>query len=80
MPKSDKSENYSNANVVQFPQSRVSSRSGNKPLNVIGIGKMACTLGAPKEQMTGHWCNRCRGVWYGFLLEVECPVCGSRHG
>jgi hypothetical protein len=25
----------------------------------------------------GHWCSRCRGIWYGYLLEVACPVCGK---
>jgi hypothetical protein len=37
-------------------------------------------LGAQVEQTTSHWCSRCRGIWYGYLLGVACQVCGNRHG
>jgi Zn finger protein HypA/HybF involved in hydrogenase expression len=47
---------------------------------MLGTSTFAASLGAPVEQTTGHWCSRCQGIWYGFLLEVACPVCGNRHG
>jgi hypothetical protein len=65
--------------VIRFPQSRAPSGSG-KPAKVLGTGKMAELLGAPNRQTTGHWCSRCQGIWFGYLLEVACPVCGNRHG
>lgn len=46
----------------------------------LGFGAMAKLLGPPIEQTTGHWCSRCQGIWYGYLLEVACPACGNRHG
>ncbi|RJT28888.1 hypothetical protein D3227_33320 [Mesorhizobium waimense] len=66
--------------VLRFPQSRVSPVGAKKPAKILGLGPMATVLGAPEEQTIGHWCSRCRGIWYGYLLEVACPVCGNRHG
>ena len=68
------------AAVVRFPQSRVRQSGGDEPLNIVGTSQLAGVLGSPHEQVTGHWCSHCRGIWYGFLLEVICPVCGNRHG
>jgi hypothetical protein len=72
-------DNDSKPKVVRFPQSRVGLAS-KKPFLELGPGKMAQTLGPPTEQATGHWCRYCRGIWYGYLLEVTCPRCGNRHG
>lgn len=68
------------ASVVRFPLSRVPPRGSRDPYRDLGVGRMAKTLGIPKEQMTGHWCSRCKGIWFGYLLEVECPCCGNRNG
>jgi hypothetical protein len=65
--------------VVRFPQSRV-GRSSRKPFLELGQGRLAQTLGPATQQVTGHWCRYCRGIWYGYLLEVTCPRCGNRHG
>jgi hypothetical protein len=65
--------------VVRFPQSRVGLTS-RKPFKELGPGPLSQTLGLPTEQTTGHWCRYCRGIWYGYLLEVTCPRCGNRHG
>lgn len=66
--------------VIPFPQTRVRPPGGLDPPTELGFGRMTELLGAPREQTTGHWCSRCQGIWYGFLLEVACPVCGNRHG
>ncbi len=66
--------------VISFPQSRVLPAGASKPVRQLGIGEMAKSIGLPDRQATGHWCSRCHGIWYGYLLEVTCPVCGSRHG
>jgi hypothetical protein len=69
------------ANVLAFPQSRVTPpRSAPKPFKDLGTSKMCQALGMPKEQTTGHWCSNCKGIWFGYLLEVECPICNSRDG
>ena len=68
------------AAIVPFPQSRVRPPGGPDPYKELGNSKLSEALGIPKEQMTGHWCSRCKGIWFGYLLEVECPVCGSRDG
>jgi hypothetical protein len=70
----------SKAQVVRFPQSRVSPAGSNVPFKELGLSKLSNQLGLPERQATGHWCSRCRGIWYGYLLEVTCPVCGNRHG
>lgn len=46
----------------------------------LGITPLARQLGLKPEQTNGHWCSRCRGIWFGYTLETECPVCGNRHG
>ncbi len=72
--------NKPDAEVLRFPQSRVRLPGSEEPLKIIGTSPLAGVLGAPSEQTTGHWCSRCQGIWYGYLLEVACPVCGNRHG
>jgi len=68
----------SKPNVVRFPQSRVGLVA--TPFLELGHGPLAQTLGPATRQVTGHWCRHCRGIWYGYLLEVTCPRCGNRHG
>jgi rubrerythrin len=46
----------------------------------LGSTPLAKQLGLSDEQMNGHWCSRCEGIWFGYTLEVECPVCGNRRG
>lgn len=68
------------ADVVRFPQSRVMPTGSSEPFRELGMSPLSNALGLPERQATGHWCSRCRGIWYGYLLEVTCPVCGNRHG
>jgi hypothetical protein len=46
----------------------------------LGITPLARQLELKPKQTNGHWCSRCRGIWFGYTLETECPVCGNRHG
>ncbi len=66
--------------MVRFPQSRVRVGSSGQPCKQLGTSALCGQFGWPDRQTTGHWCSRCRGVWFGYLLEVTCPVCGNRHG
>jgi hypothetical protein len=68
------------ARVVRFPQSRIVPRAAEGGFKDLGMSELAQQLGAPGRQGTGHWCSYCRGIWYGYLLEVACPRCGRRHG
>jgi hypothetical protein len=68
------------AAVLKFPHSRTPPKSSPGGFVDLGIGAMARHLGMRRQSMTGHWCSRCRGVWFGYALEVECPRCGNRHG
>jgi hypothetical protein len=67
------------ASVVRFPQSRVLPR-GSSGFTNLGLSNLAKHLGTPGRQGTGHWCSRCHGIWFGYVLEVTCPKCGGRHG
>ncbi len=80
MSESDESGRSPDAGVIRFPQSRVSPPGANRPARYLGLGAMAGVIGVPERQATGHWCSRCRGIWFGYLLEVACPACGNRHG
>lgn len=66
--------------VAAFPYSRVAPSRLTDPDSPATYGAMASLFGIPHEQTTGHWCSFCRKIWYGYLLEVACPVCGNRHG
>jgi hypothetical protein len=68
------------ADVVKFPHSRVAPAGSTEPVRLLGYGAFADLIGMPREQTTGHWCSRCKGIWFGYLLEVTCPQCGNRHG
>jgi hypothetical protein len=46
----------------------------------LGTTRLARQLALQDDQLNGHWCSRCEGLWYGATLEVECPCCGNRHG
>ena len=52
--------------------------SGN--CNDFGITPLAIQLGLTPEQTNGHSCSCCQGLWFGYTLEVQCPVCGNRDG
>lgn len=75
----DDNKREETAPVLRFPQSRVRISGSNEPVRELGSSALVKRLGAV-EQATGHWCSHCRGIWYGYLLEVACPVCGNRHG
>lgn len=46
----------------------------------LGTTALAKQLGLQEDQLNGHWCSRCEGIWYGYTLEAECPCCGNRNG
>lgn len=46
----------------------------------LGLTDLAIQLGLKPEQTNGHWCSCCEGIWFGYTLEAECPVCKNRHG
>lgn len=46
----------------------------------LGTTPLARQLALSAEQTSGHWCSRCQGIWFGYTLEVQCPVCGNRSG
>ncbi len=68
------------AAILRFPLSRATPPGSAGGFVDLGVGAMARRLGMRESQMTGHWCSRCRGVWFGYAFEVECPRCGNRHG
>lgn len=53
------------------------------PFRELGYSPMARHLAAGARVgvgFHGHWCSYCQGIWFGYLLEAECPVCGRRSG
>ena len=66
--------------ILRFPQSRVPGKSKNRPVKELGLTPLASRMDPTGRGTHGHWCRYCRGVWYGRAGEVECPVCGNRHG
>jgi hypothetical protein len=46
----------------------------------LGHTPLARQLQLPEDRLSGHWCSRCQGIWWGTALEVQCPACGNRNG
>lgn len=66
--------------IYRFPFSRTMPPSTPGGFKDLGITSLARQLGLTMEQTNGHWCSRCHGIWFGYTLEAECPVCGNRDG
>lgn len=66
--------------IIHFPQSRTSPPATLGGFKDLGITPYAQQLGLNADQTHGHWCRRCQGIWFGYMLETECPACGNRSG
>ncbi len=69
-----------NSDLSRFPHSRKLTSATLGSFKDLGITPLVRQLGLDSEQTNGHWCSRCQGIWFGYTLEVECPVCGNRSG
>lgn len=76
----DKSgSNNSLPSVISFPQSRTKPKTSQQKSRELGLSKLAQKLNTTAS-LKGHWCSQCKGIWYGYGGECECPVCGNRNG
>jgi len=75
----DKNSEKKTRSVIPFPQSRVKPKTSQQAPRDLGLSKLAQELKA-SASLKGHWCSRCKGIWYGYGGECECPVCGNRNG
>jgi hypothetical protein len=66
--------------LVGFPQSRTHPKQSKGRVRDLGMSKMAQQYHQLQPNLKGHWCSRCKGIWYGFVGECECPQCGNRNG
>ncbi len=66
--------------LVPFPQSRTRPSGDPRGFRDLGVSRLVREVGMVQPNLKGHWCSRCQGIWFGFVGEVECPVCGNRHG
>ena len=78
--RSDPSDSGSGLERARFSISGTSSSLSAEGFRDLGITPLARQLGLSMEQTNGHWCSQCEGIWFGYTLEVQCPVCGSRKG
>lgn len=67
-------------NTYPFPYSRTTPPSTPGGFKDLGVTPLARQLGLTTDQTNGHWCSRCSGIWFGYTLEAERPVCGNRGG
>lgn len=67
-------------NLRKFIDSLVAPARALDTRRELGMTPLALRLGLADDQLGGHWCSRCEGIWFGCALEVECPCCGNRHG
>ena len=65
---------------ARFPFARTTPPRTPGGTRELGITPLARHLGVSEDYLNGHWCSRCQGIWYGLMLEAQCPVCGNRHG
>ena len=67
-------------NTLPFPYSRLTPPATPGGFRDLGVTPLPSQLGLTTEQTNGHCCSRCSGIWFGYTLETECPVCGNRKG
>ncbi|MDP7150265.1 MAG: hypothetical protein QGI70_04715 [Paracoccaceae bacterium] len=68
-----------NKTVIPMPFSRRYPTSSQK-VKDLGLSDLSRQVEPSGRGAKGHWCSRCRGIWYSYFLEAECPKCGNRHG
>lgn len=71
--------NNSSPSIISFPQSRTKPKTSQPESRELSLSKLAQKLNAGAS-LKGHWCSQCKGIWYGYGGECECPVCGNRNG
>ena len=76
----DPSDDSAGARRYRFPVSRTSPPTTRGGFRDLGVTPLAMQLGLTPEQTKGHWCSRCEGIWFGYTLEAQCPICGNRKG
>jgi hypothetical protein len=75
----DRPDSKPGGRVVPLPFSRLAPPR-SEGCRDLGLTKLSREIGGDGRAPMGHWCSRCRGIWYSFFLETQCPVCGNRHG
>lgn len=68
------------SNGDDFSLTRIVGQAAAGGFRDLGVTPLVRQLGLSVEQTNGHWCSRCEGIWFGYTLETECPVCGNRKG
>ena len=76
----DERDGESDQSARRFIRELVSPATALGGVRELGTTALARQLSLAEDQLSGHWCSRCAGIWYGCALEVQCPVCGSRRG
>jgi rubrerythrin len=66
--------------TARFPASRTRPKQTAGGFKDLGVTPLVKQLGLKDDQTNGHWCSRCEGIWFGYTLEAQCPVCGNRNG
>ncbi len=74
--------NIDEISLEEFDRAEEALRTPQEPPSFkdLGTTPLAIQLGLTTEQLNGYWCSRCEGIWFGYALETECPVCGNRNG
>ncbi|GAW34855.1 hypothetical protein RA2_01908 [Roseovarius sp. A-2] len=64
--------------IIRFPFARSGvAMSRDAPRN-LGLTPMSKAVATEGRGAKGHWCADCKGIWYSYFPEVQCPVCGRR--
>lgn len=66
------------AQVVAFPSASKRWAKSSAPVRDLGLTPLSRALGSVSTNPKGHWCDRCKGIWFSHLGEARCPTCGGR--
>lgn len=77
-------------NIVNFPFSKTRPASKEKvaykgrSVKDLGLTDLSQALqngtNSINKSPKGRWCSNCKGIWYTYFFEVQCPKCGNRKG
>lgn len=64
--------------VVTFPREKSDRLKKRGQTRNLGLTKLSLALGPQARGAKGRWCDSCQGIWYSYVHETRCPVCGHR--
>ncbi|PTM49293.1 hypothetical protein [Phreatobacter oligotrophus] len=78
MPDDDEVSTPQKSVVITFPREKSDQLKRRGEARNLGLTEISKAMGPQARGAKGRWCDTCKGIWYSFVHETHCPVCGQR--